>query len=833
VFDTAEVPGSERPGVFTETVVGTLLHDIRFGGRMLWKHRLTTIVSLVALALGIGANTAIFSVAEAFLLHPVPFENAGRMVALISAHPQQHIDMNSVAPATFLDWQKQAKSFDELGAYAWGTLNLTGDSQPQRIQAFDVSANLFHVLGVQPQLGRGFLPQEEVPGADREIILSQGLWERRYASNPEILNNAIKVDGKNYTVVGVMGKGFDFPLTAEAWIPLALSVAGRESRSDNYLWVVGHLRPGVSFSSASAEMQTIFQRLTAAYPDNYSGWQLKVISLAAFVTGDLTAQYTLLLLGAVAFVLLIACVNVANVQFARVTGRSKELAIRSSLGGSRWRIVRQLLTESTLLSLAGAGAGLLLARWEIEMIVTHMPADVAKFIAGWRTISLDFNAFIFTMGIAIVSGIVSGIAPALLSSRSHLGEALKESARGSSVGAGRHRMRSALVMAEVALALILLVGAGLLVKNFRGLLAVNGGYSPQTLLTMNLTLPDTQYQEASSRLSFHEQALQRLAAVPGVQTAGLVTNVPYAGGGGVRQNYFTIEGRAPGARGELLTAIIETISPNYFQTLNIGLLDGRLLTDSDVDASPRVCVISKSLARRYFPDQKPLGRKIKVGNADPGNPWMTVVGLVNDVHYSWIIKEDITTIYRSFRQSPPVFTTLLLRTAGGDPLQLVSSARSVINALDSSLPLYNVKSMDRVITESIIGIAYVAVMMGAVGVIALVLASVGVYGVMSYAVSERIHEIGIRLSLGAETRDILRLVLRNGLFLTIVGLAIGLPLAFVMARGLSSLLFGVDAADPAAFVGLPLVLAAVATLACYLPARRASRVDPLQALRHE
>src|SRR5712692_43323 len=338
--------------------MGTLLHDIRFGGRMLWKHRLTTIVSLIALALGIGANTAIFSIAEAFLLHPVPFENADRMVVLVGAQPQQHIDMNAVAPATFLDWQKRAQSFDELGAYEWDTVNLTGDSQPQRIQAFDISPNLFHLLGVQPQLGRGFLPQEEEPGADRVIVLSQGLWERRYASNPDILNKTIKVDGKNYTVVGVMGKGFEFPLTAEAWVPLAFSAADRKARGDNYLWVVGHLRPKVSLSSASAEMQTIFQHLAAAYPDNYGGWQLRVLPLASFVTGDLTARYTVLLLGAVAFVLLIACVNVANVQFARVTGRSKELAIRSTLGGSRWRIVRQLLTESTLLSLAGAGAGL-------------------------------------------------------------------------------------------------------------------------------------------------------------------------------------------------------------------------------------------------------------------------------------------------------------------------------------------------------------------------------------------------------------------------------------------------------------------------------------------
>jgi putative ABC transport system permease protein len=461
-----------------------------------------------------------------------------------------------------------------------------------------------------------------------------------------------------------------------------------------------------------------------------------------------------------------------------------------------------------------------------------MPADVAKFVAGWKTISLDSNAFLFTLAIVVISGTLSGIAPSLFASRTNVAESLKESGRGTTVSRARGRLRGALVVAEISLALILLVGAGLLVKNFQGLLNVNESFSPKSLLAMNLTLSGAQYEKDSVRRAFVEQALQRLGQLPGVQAATIVTHVPYADGGGVSTFTFSIEGRPPAQRGELRNGIIESTSPNYFATMNIALRQGRLLTDADGPEAPPVVVISESLARRYFAGTNPLGAHIKVGQMDSPRPWATIVGVVDDVHYSWINKEDVPTIYGPFRQAPPYYTTILLRTQS-DPLQFISPAREQIAGVDPDLPLYNIKPMDRLITESIIGIAYVASMMAVLGVIALVLASVGVFGVMSYSVGERAHEIGIRMSMGAQTSDILRMVLRSGMTLTLLGLGIGLPVAFMLARALAALLFGVEAADPFSFIGLPLVLAAVAALACYLPARRAARLDPLKALHYE
>jgi putative ABC transport system permease protein len=809
----------------------TLWQDMRYGVRMLLKHRLATLVCATALALGIGANTAMFSMAEAFLAHSVPIENADRIVALVDSRPGQDIDRTPVAPATYFDWRQQAHSFDELGIYAWREVNLTGDREPQKVQAFQISANLFGLLGVHPQLGRAFLPEEEEPGKEQEIILGHALWEQRYASDTHIVGKNITVDGKAYTVVGVMATGFDFPLPAEAWTPLALDLKARLSRGDRWLFVLGRLRPDVSYTQAAAEMQGIAQRQSELYPDTNKGWQLRPLRLRDFVTGTLTKDYTLLLLGAVGFVLLIACADVANVQFARMTGRANEFAVRTALGGTRWRIARQLLTESVLLSLGGAAVGLLIAQWALALILSHMPADVAKFVAGWKTIRLDANAFLFTLAVAVASGLISGIAPSLLTSRTNVSESLRESGR-SSVSRARGRLRGALVVAEISLALVLLVGAGLLVKNFQGLVNVNESYSPQTLLTMNLKLPQTQYAKPAARLAFHEHILERLSSAPGVRSASLVSDVPYSNGGGLPTDDFSIGGRPPAERGERIEAIIETITPNYFRVLNIALRDGRLLTDADGAEALPVAVISESLARRYFPNENPLGKHIKVGKTDSDRPWMTVVGIVDDVHYMWIVRENFPTIYRSFRQAPPFFTSIMLRTPG-DPLQFISTARAQISAADPDLPLYNVKPMERVITESVTGIAYVAALMAVLGGIALVLASVGVFGVMSYSVSERTHEIGVRMSLGAQTGDILRMVLRGGMFLAALGLAIGLPIAFLMARALASLLFGVEAADPFSFIGLPLLLAAVAALACYLPARRAARIDPLKALRYE
>src|SRR5690242_14463673 len=581
--------------------MGTILQDIRFGLRMLDKHRLATLVSILAFAVGIGANTAMFSVAEAFLLHPAPFENAGRIVAMVDSRPQQNIDINGVAPATYFDWQKEVRSFDRLGAYAWQEVNFTGDGHPQKIQGFRISANLFEMLGVQPQLGRTFVGEEEQPGKDQEIILGHALWQQRYASDPQILGRKIKVDGKDCSVVGVMAKGFDFPLPAEAWIPLAIDAKDRQRRDSRWLWVLGRLKPRVSFSEASAEMRAIAQREADAYPDTNKGWELHPMTLARFMTGDITRQYTLLLLGAVGFLLLIACADVANVQFARVAGRANEFAVRTALGGSRWRVIRQLLMESIMLAAGGAALGLLIAQWEIQMILSHMPADVARFIAGWKTIRLDATAFLFTLGIVVACGVFSGIAPSLMASRGNLAESLKDSGRGSTANRARGRMRGALVVAEISLALVLLVGAGLLVKNFQGLLKVNESYSPQSLLTVNLTLPRTQYTTQPLRLAFFEQVLQRLNGLPGVQSAAIVTHVPYANGGGADEDNFAIQERPANKRGESQAAIVQNVAPNYFRMMNIAIRHGRFLNESDSASTTKVTVISESLARRYFP----------------------------------------------------------------------------------------------------------------------------------------------------------------------------------------------------------------------------------------
>ncbi len=802
------------------------------------KNRLVSLVCVVALALGIGANAAIFSMAEAFLLHPVPFENADRYVALLDKHAQSEgggfaaVDYVPIAPATYFDWKKQAKSFDRITAYMWDEVNLTGESEPQKVQAFHVGANFFETIGVPLAMGRAFLPEEEEVGKDQEIILSHALWEQRYASDPKILGKDVKVDGKSFTVVGVMKKGFDYPMPAEAWLPLSFTTKDRGRRDNRWLFPIGRLAPGVSFEQAAAEMQGISQQQADAYPDTNRGFRLAPTLLRNYLTSDLTKQYMILLLGAVGFVLLIACANVANVQFARVTGRVGEFAIRSAMGGSRWQIVRQLLVESILLSLGGAILGLFFAQWNIDMILAHMPPDVAKFVAGWKTIRLDANAFLFAIGISVASGILSGIAPSLISSQTNVAGTLKEGGRGTSLGRGRHRMRAALVIGEVTLALVLLVGAGLLVRSFQGLLNVNEGYSPSTLLTMNMQLPETQYGTEAQRLNFHEQVRERISGIPGIQEAAIVTHVPYADGGYIDPQIFSIEGRPLTQRAEARDAIIETISPSYFHVMNIGLRDGRYLSDSDGATAPKTTVVSASLVRKYFDGENPIGHKIKLGKEDSDNPWMTIVGVVGDLHYNWVSREDAPTLYRSVQQAPPYFTTLVLRT-NGDPLTFVSTVREKIAAVDPNLPMYNVKSMDKLITEAIVGIAYVAVMMTVLGVIALALACVGIFGVMSYSVSERTHEIGIRMSQGAQTKDILALVLNGGMRMTLIGLAIGLPISYGLAKTMAGLLFNVKASDPVAFLVLPLILAAVAAFACYLPARRAASLDPLRALRHD
>ena len=808
----------------------TLLQDLRFGTRLLLKRPGFTVAAVIALALGIGATTSIFSVADAFLLKPLPYLDASRLVMLLEVSPKQDNDWNNVAPGNFIDWHSQSTSFDGMSAIEWADVNLTGEGDPQKVQGFLASASFFDTLEVQPVMGRGFLPEEEQPGKDRVTVLSHGLWDRRFGSDPAILGKQVQLDGKSFTVVGVMAKDFDFPMTAELWMPLAMEAKEKTLRTVHSLQILARLKPGVQISQARAEMQTITRRLEDAYPESNKGWGVRVMSIGEFVSGQLTRQYTLMLLVAVMFVLLIACANVANLQYARSAEREKEIAVRLAIGAGRWRLVRQLLTESVLLSLLGACLGLVLARLGVHLILSNMPPEVAKYVAGWSQIGLDGRAIAFTTGIGVLAGILSGLAPALKSSRPDLNETLKEGGRSSSAGRARQRTRSILVVSEVTLALILLVGAGLMVKGFRALLNVNQSLVPETVLTMRINLPESKYKERRQMASFYEQALAQMQTIPEAESAALVTSVPYGNGGS--SSIFTIEGRPAPAPGEFNNTQTQTISPNYFNMMHIGLRGGREFNDMDGPDSMQVAIVSETLARRYWPGEDPMGKRLKLGRVDSDRPWLTVVGIVEDVKYDWFNRDPQPSLYLTYRQAARPYSYLAIRSSG-DPARLAGVVRSKIAGVDPGQPVFDIRTLDRVIANSVVGLAYVAVMMAVLGVIALVLSSVGVYGLISYSVTERTHEIGLRMALGARQGNVLRMVVGRGILLTTGGLLIGLPISILLARMLSTLIFGVSAFDLFTFASVTLVLISIAGAASFIPARRAATVDPMVALRYQ
>jgi putative ABC transport system permease protein len=808
----------------------TLYKDLRYGLRVLGRSPGFTAAAVLSLALGIGTNTAIFSVADAFLLKPLPYMDARDLAVISEVAPKQDVFPNNVAPANFLDWQNQTTSFQEMAASEWMDMNLTGAGEPERVQGFLVSANFFRAVGVDPAAGRGFLQGEDGAGRDNVAILSYGLWQRRFGSDSGMVGKDIELDGKKYAVVGIMPRDFDYPVTAEVWTPLVMDSKERAIRDKHYLEIVGRLKPGVEISQASAEVQTIAKRLEATYPDTNKGWGARVMPIREYVLSDLTRQYTLMLMAAVMFVLLIACANVANLQYARSAGREKEMALRQALGAGRWRLVRQLLTESLVLGLIGAAISLPLAKGCIDLILAGMPAEVAKFIPGWKAIGLDWRALAFTMGIAVFAGVVSGLAPSFRGSRSSLNEALKEGGRSTSAGGARQRVRAGLVVAEVALALILLVGAGLMTKGFRALVTANQSLNPESVLTMRVSLPEPKYKDASKMASFYEQALSGMSTIPGVEGAAVVTGVPYGNGGSSTE--FSIQDHPRADPSVRSIARFQVVSPNYFQIMHVALLRGREFNDLDGPDSMQVAIISQNMADRYWAGEDPLGKRLKVGDPYSNKAWMTVVGIAQDVKYEWFPQGLEPALYLPYRQAPLPYSYFAVRTTG-DPIKVASAVRSKVASVDPVQPLYDIRSLERVITNSVVGLAYVAVMMAILGGIALFLSSVGVYGLISYSVSERTHEIGLRMALGARRVEVLRMVVGSGLVLTVSGLVIGLPISVLLARLMSSLVFGVSSTDMITFGGVSLVLTTVAMLASYIPAHRATRVDPMIALRCE
>jgi predicted permease len=812
--------------------MGALLQDLRYGVRMLTKSPGFTVIAVIALALGIGANTAIFSVVNAILLRSLPYKDPEQLVLINHNYPKLNLKASVSAPG-YVHYRDTAQSFSHVAAITGWNVNLTGDGEPERLQGMSVTSNLFAMLGAEAAHGRVLLPQENQVGSNRVVVLSDALWHRRFGGDPGIVGKTITLNGESYAVVGVMPRGFQFGRElgqlVDLWSPIAWTPEqlSPDNMTNEYLAALARLKPGVTITQAQAEMDSIAANLRAQYmpgSDN-SMWGLALESFNELVVGDIRPAL-LVLLGAVALVLLIACANVANLMLARATARHKEMAIRTALGASRTRIIRQLLTESVLLSVLGGGLGLLLAMWGVDLLLKINEGRIPRSYE----IGLDMNVLLFTLGVSLLTGIIFGLAPAFQTSKIQLNDTLKEGGR-TGTGTIRHRLRDLLVVAEVSLTVVILIGAGLLLRSFMRLQEVSPGFKPQNLLVMQVSLPNFKYKEAQQKTLFYQEMLEKVRALPGVKSAGTISALPMSGMNS--SGSFRIEGREvpqgqSSPHGDRWTA-----SADYFKTMSIPLVRGRYFTERDGPDAPGVAIIDETMARKYWPGEDPLGRRITF-EGDENNPrWREIVGVVGHVRHKGLEGESRVQYYVPYTQRPPGSMFLVVQAGTAEAAALTPTVRGAISGIDRDLPVYRVTTMERLVSESLAQRRFSMFLLGVFAALALVLAVVGLYGVMSYTVTQRTHEIGIRMALGAQTGDVLRMVLRQGMIFTMVGLAVGLLAAYALTRVMSGLLFGVSATDPLTFAGVALLLAFVALLACYLPARRATRVDPMVALRYE
>ncbi|MGC2829125.1 MAG: ABC transporter permease [Candidatus Acidiferrum sp.] len=805
-----------------------LLQDVRYAFRLLAKNPGFTAIAILTLALGIGANTAIFSVVNGVLLRPLPFRDPSRLVLIAE---KSSFPVISTSYENYMDWRDQSHSFESMEATRGGAITLTGAGEPERLNVQMATAGLFPMLGINPHIGRTFLPEEDRAGGTPVVLLSSGLWQRRFGGSQDIIGKTINLDSQPYTVVGVLPSGFQILQPADVFLPF---MPWARTLPDDRNWHPGiiplaRLKPGVCRAQARAEMVGITKRLEQQYPDYNTGTSADVVGLQDQIVRN-SRPALLLLLGAVSFVLLIACVNVANLLLARAASRGREVAIRAALGAGRGRIVRQLLTESVLLSLAGGLLGVLMASAALGPLLKLAAGSVPQ----GAPIGLDPSVLAFTAGVSLFTGVLFGIMPAMRTAKLDLRKALNEGSRGATAGPGQHRLRGALVVMEIALAMLLLVGSGLLLRSFSRLQEVPPGFQPDHLLVADIPLSQTTYAKPEDRYQFFDRLVERAKSLPGVRSAAAASFLPVSGGGSII--HFNITGRPPKSPHEFVAAGYRTITPNYLETLGVPLLQGRLFTQADNEKAPAVVVINATMVHTFFPNENPLGKRLQLGALPEQEvPTMEIVGVVGDVRPGLGIDPQ-AEMYLPYRQADlvlPVFQLSLVMRTAGDPVLQTSALRSALAQIDPNQPLVKVRTMEENMATTVAQPRFRAWLIGIFAMLALVLAGVGVYGVMSYAVTQRTSEIGLRVTMGAQPQDVFHIIVGEGLRLSLLGVGIGLVTALALTRLLQSFLFGISAYDPLTFVGVSVLLTLVALAASFFPARRATRVDPLVALRYE
>jgi putative ABC transport system permease protein len=799
----------------------TLRQDVSYGVRMLTKKPLFTIVAVLTLALGIGANTAIFSVVNAVLLRSLPYHNSDQLITLATISPGG--DRDGLSSPEFEDYRAQMKSLEDFAGFQSQSVNLTGGDRPDRVRGAFVSWNFFKVFNLAPVAGRTFVEGEDRQGAERLVVVNEKMWQERLQSDPNLGSKKLILNGEPYTVIGVVASSFKQPFDpdVEVWMPMSQFPGNAGNRDWRALFGMGHLKAGSSLAQAQAEAGTIASQLAQAYPKENIGRGVRVDLLRELMVRDVRPMLWVLF-AAVGVILLIACANLANLLLARGLVRQKEIAVRAALGASRWRLIRQLLTETTLIGILGGAGGLLLAHWGLYALL-KLPQN----FVDTKEATLDTRVLLFALAVSLMTGWLFGLIPALQLARPQLQSFLKEGARGSGEGSRWNRLRGAFVVVQVALSLILLVSAGLLIRSFDKLLRVDTGFNTERLLTLEYRLPRNKYKEPVAQWNFHRQVVERLQEVPGVQSASLVRGLPFSGNGGTTS--IVLPDREPPQKGMEPEVMINTAMPNYFETIGIPLFQGRVFGNQDQANTPPVVVINQTMARRFWPNQDPLGKQIKFPEDDST---ATVIGVVGDAKQYWLEEEQRPQVYSAYSQGPGLFATVVLRTTV-EPLSLTEQVRQAIWKVDPDQPMWKIRTVEFLVNRSTADRKFLVALMGIFATLALVLTIIGLYGVISYLVNQRTQEIGIRMALGAQMRDILSMVLRQGMLLVITGVALGLAASWMLTRLMSRLLYQVSATDPLTFAGLSLLLITVALLACYIPARRATKVDPLVALRYE